>query len=753
MRNGSNQMNIKSSLRVGLLMCLILFACGPSRESAGQDDKTVDTPRTSFLNEVMPVFMRGGCNGGGCHGFSRGQDGFKLSLFGYDPKGDFYRLTEEHFGRRINVASPKESLLLRKAAGQVPHTGGKVFDPADKHYQTLLKWIEEGAEFDSGKVPEPTQITLSPKTLQFNRPDEQMQAKVVATYSDGTTRDITDLCLFMTNNEAIATIDRSARIRAVQPGGTHVFARFDRFTVGAEVIVLSPEPFAWNDAPQLNEIDKKVDQQLKKLRILPAPLCSDEQFLRRVTIDLVGKLPTPSEYEEFMSDAAADKRSRWIDKLIEQEEFAHLWAAKWGEWLRINTDTNPGSGTAMKAGWNYFEWLTEFMVENRPWNELAEELLTGNGSNLRSPTSNYYTMLPQGKIDPARLAEDTAQIFLGLRIQCAQCHNHPFDRWTIDDYYSFTSFFTGVRRKHGSEAREYYTFVDVDAEPAKHLVDQRPMAHRFPGGNLADVQNKDPRKVLAKWMTARDNELFSRNLVNRVWDHFFGRGIIHPVDDVRISNPASNEPLLQMLSRRFAHDYKFDPKKLVREICNSRTYQSSASTIPANKRDDRWFSHAYLRRMRADVMLDCIHQALDIQPKFRRSTAERAVRMFEGGSRDNYNMYFFSTFGQAKRETVCTCETKSDANLSQTLHLINGPTLQKGLQNPSFILQIMNKAKSDKEIVAAIYVRILTRQPSPTEWNRIAPMIPSEDDPKSRQKFYTSLAWSLLNSNEFMFNH
>jgi hypothetical protein len=728
----------------------------------------------SFKNDVMPVFFRGGCNNGACHGAARGKDGFKLSLFGYDPDGDYYRLLEEYVGRRVNLAAPEKSLLLEKAAGRVPHSGGRVFAEDSPYYQTLLNWITSGASRDADDAPEPVRLELTPEKIVFDKPGSEQQAQVLAHYSDGSQRDVSHLAVYMSNNDALATIDRQARISGLKPGGTHVFARFDRFTVGTEVVVLPAGDFTFPDNAEFNDIDTLVNDKLKELRISPSGLCTDGQFLRRLTIDLTGQLPTPEEYEQFMSasrnpalqgrapastkgstlESQATRRAALIDELLSRDAFGELWAAQWGEWLRIYTDTNPGSGTAMKAGWNYYQWLRENMVNNAPWDQIARDLLTGNGSNFRNPPSNYYTMLPQGNVDPLKLGEDTAQIFLGLRTQCAQCHNHPFDRWTIDDYYSFTSFFTGVRRKHGTEAREYYTFIDIDAEPAQHLVDGRPMPHRFIGGDLADVANKDPRKVLAGWMTSPDNTLFRRNLANRIWAHFFGRGIVHPIDDVRISNPPSNEPLLEELGRRLAEDYAFDVKRLVRDICLSRTYQLSAGTNDSNRSDDSRFSHAYLRRLRSDVLFDCLSQALEYQHRFRRSTAERAVVMFEGGRRDDFNSYFFQTFGQAKRESVCTCETQTDASLSQALHLINGKTIDDTFQrNPVLIPRLMTEHATTEALVRALYIRILTREPGPEELADIQALDPQSTDRKVQQKFYSSIAWALVNSNEFLFNH
>ena len=706
----------------------------------------------SFKNDVMPVFMRGGCNAGDCHGSARGKDGFMLSLFGYDPEGDFFRIMEEHPGRRVNLSDPESSLLLTKMAGTVNHSGGEIFKPGSKHYQAVLRWLEAGAPRDPEGAPEPLRIEFEPDRFDFDKPEGRVEAKVWAHYSDGSRRDITDLALYMSNNSSVVAIDENAAVEAKQSGGTHVFARFDKFTVGAEVIVLPEGEFAFPDIAEHNYIDELVHAKLEKLRILPSGLCTDEQFLRRVTIDLTGLLPTPEEYASFMANTDPGKRTHLVDDLLGRVEFGELWAAKWGEWLKIRTSTNPGSGTAMKAGWNYYHWLREAMVGNMPWDQLAKELITGNGSNFRDPPSNYYTMLPANKLEPMKLGEDTAQIFLGLRTQCAQCHNHPFDRWTMEDYYSFTSFFTGVRRKHGSEAREYYTFVDTEAEPAAHLVDGRPMPHKFLGGDLADVENKDARKVLADWMTDPSNEMFRQNLANRIWAHFFGRGIVHPVDDVRISNPPSNRQLLDELGRRLAEDYAFDPRKLVRDICLSRTYQLSPTTSQSNRRDQSQFSHAYLRRMRADVLFDCITQTLDYQPKFRRSTAKRAVVMFEGGSRDDYNRYFFSTFGQAKRESVCTCEDVTEANLSQALHLMNGKTIDEAFsRHRNLVPQLLEQHETPEAMIQAIYIRVLTRQPAEEELAQMLELVPDEN--AALTKFYESVVWALLNSSEFLFNH
>ena len=560
----------------------------------------------------------------------------------------------------------------------------------------------------------------------------------------------------MSSNDGVVSIDESGRVTANRAGGAHVFARFSRFTQGSEVIVLPEDDFDWSPPPASNYIDKLVFAKLEKLRIEPSKLTSDEHFLRRVTIDLTGMLPTPHEYDEFIASADPNKRSKKIDELIAREDFAELWTAKWGEWLRIKGDTNPGQGTSMKAAWAFFYWLRDQFINDRPLDELFAEMLTGTGSNIRNPPSNFYTMVPQaGAIDPGILGKDVAQITLGIRTGCAECHNHPFDRWTMDDYYSWTSFFTGLQRKRGREAREMLISVNVDAAPAAHIIDGRPMPHRFLGGTAPDVTDRDPRKVMALWLTDKDNRLFRRNMANRIWDHFFGRGIVDPVDDIRISNPPSNEPLLEELGRRLAEEHNYSLRALARDICNSRTYQLSAATNESNQADKEFFSHSLLRRPRADVLFDCITQALEYQPAIRRSSKTKAVDLFDGGRRDDYNSYFYSTFGQAPRESVCACETSNDAKLSQALHLINGETIQKALsRQPVLIPGLMKQHPENPEaVINQLYIRTLTRQPTTDELHMILAEQPSQAGDREYKTYYDGILWSLLNSSEFLFNH
>ncbi|MGC6465673.1 MAG: DUF1549 domain-containing protein [Akkermansiaceae bacterium] len=725
-----------------------------------------DSP--TFQNDVLSVLTKHGCNAGDCHGAASGKDGFMLSLFGYDVAGDYYRLLEEIPGRRVDLAQPEESLLLQKAIGAVSHTGGELFTADHPDYKILLDWIKDGAKRDPDETPTPESIRVEPVVLEFASAKEAAkQTKVVATYSNGSERDVTKWSLFLSSNDGVASIGDDGKVNANRAGGAHVFARFNRFTQGAEVFVLpGNDKFEWSPPSVSNYIDDLVFAKLKKLRIHPSEVSSDEHFLRRVTLDLAGTVPTPEEYHAFMSDTSKDKRARKIDELLERPAFADIWTTKWGEWLRLRTDTNVGLGTAPKAGAKYYAWLREQFGKDRPINDLFHDLLTGTGSTYTNPPANFYTMMPQSStINPSILGMDVAQVTLGIRTGCAECHNHPFDRWTMDDYYGWTSFFTGIRRKVGRSAEEMLISADVNADPAPHMLHGEPTPHRFLGGEAPDVKGKDARKVLANWMAAESNTLFRENIANRTWEHFFGRGIVDPVDDIRVSNPPSNGPLFKELGRRLAEEHGYGLKKLVRDICNSTTYQLSATTLASNASDTEFFSHALLRRPRSDIFFDSLHAAMGSTPRIRRTTTKKTIAMREGNRSDSYNAYFFTTFGQAKRETVCACETVSDPNLAQALHLINGETILRSLERTTPIVGELMKEHPEHSnqpeaslasataIIEKLYIRCLTRKPTPEELEVVLQGRPDPKDVRGRRRFYDGVIWALLNSSEFMLNH
>lgn len=696
-------------------------------------------PPISFRLDVMPVFMKAGCNTGSCHGAARGKDGFRLSLFGFDPAGDYYRLTREMPDRRINLARPERSLLLEKTTGAVPHTGGKRFDEDSELYATLLRWLEAGAPDDKGDVPEVLDVKLYPPTAVLDGADATQQLSVRAEYSDGTTRDVTSLAYFMSNNDNSATVSQEGVVSAEKRGEAFLMARFGEHTVGSHFIVL-PEglDFEWPDPEEYNYIDKLVHQKLRKLRIAPSKVCSDEEFLRRATLDITGRLPTVEEYEKFIANDSPDKREELVDELLSRKEFVEMWVMKWAELLQIRTVRNRVSYKGMLR---YYEWLERQVAQNVPMDEMVQKLLSASGGTFSNPATNYF----ENERDTLKTAENVAQVFMGMRIQCAQCHNHPFDRWTMDDYYGFAAFFSQIGRKNSDDPREKIIY-DRGGGNVRHPVDNRVMEPKFLGGAKPEINGRDRREVLAEWLASPDNPYFAKNLANIVWAHFLGRGIIEPVDDVRVSNPAVNPELLEELGRRFT-EYDYDFKKLVRDICLSRTYQLSSQTNETNASDDRNFSHAKLRRLRAEVLLDAITQVTQTTNKFRGlPRGARAVQIADG----NTSTYFLTTFGRASRETVCSCEVEMEPNLSQALHMINGETVNRKIRQGDVVSKLLEEGKKPEQIVEELYIRCLTRKPTDEELASLKEILASEKD---KQKVLQDVFWALLNSREFLFNH
>ena len=499
----------------------------------------------------------------------------------------------------------------------------------------------------------PVEITLEPKQMVFHAAKESRTTKVTARYSDGSTRDVTDLARFVSNNPSTATIDKQGSVTAGQHGDTFVFARFNRFTIGSEVIVLPAEAnYRWTNPPAYNYVDELVYDRLQKLHLLPSELADDETFLRRVYLDLAGVPPTPEQYQAFLADKSPKKREALIDQLLASDDFADLWTAIWAESLRVMGGGDAPTATDVKAAEAYFDWIREQMHANRPLNEFVAEQITASGSNLTSGPANLYTMLVHStKFTPKNFAADFSQLFTGVQIQCAECHNHPFDRWTMDDYYGFVSLFTGIRRKSGAEAREFYIYNDASAEPAKHLVDDRPMPPTVLGGEKPVPPGVDPRAELARWLTSPSNELFARNLANRIWAHHMGAGLVEPLDDMRVSNPPTNKPLLDALARHLVKS-GFNLRALVRDICTSRVYQLSSKPNATNAGDDRQFSRCRLRRLRADVLLDSIVQVTGSSRGFTDfPVGTKAVQYYPRLPGDTTGPHtgdgFFDTFGRS----------------------------------------------------------------------------------------------------------
>ncbi|WP_397568996.1 DUF1549 domain-containing protein [Schlesneria sp. T3-172] len=697
-----------------------------------------DPAEFRFRNDVLPVLTRAGCNTGKCHGSASGKDGFRLSLFGYDPAGDHYRITRELSGRRINLAAPADCLLVNKAIGQVNHTGGQCIEPDTAHYQTLIQWLTAGAQPDPEDTAKPVRIEVLPQNAIFRAPGDDQKLLVTAYYSDGTDRDVTDQAVFISNNDSAAKVSVDGIVSAMGPGSAFVMARFDQFTQGASIIVRPGTAFQFPDIAAHNFIDEHVHDHWRNMHLLPSEVCSDEVFMRRVYLDLIGLLPSAEERHSFLNDQASDKRERLVDLLLQRDEFLDLWVMKWAETLQVRTN----NGVSSKGLMLYDRWLRDRVRSGESIDKIVNELIPATGGTFENPATNYF----QTETTPELLAENVAQVFLGTRIQCAQCHNHPFDRWTMDDYYGFASFFSQIGYKQAQDPRELTVFNSGEGE-LRHPVRGEKVLPKFLGEAGPDLNPEDDvRKSLADWLTSKRNSEFARNTANIVWSHFFGIGIVEPVDDIRVSNPPSNPALFKALGDRFVA-YNFDLRSLVRDICNSRTYQLSTHRNPSNEFDERHFSHGRIRRLRAEILLDCINQVTQASDRFPGlPEGARAVQIADGRTQN----YFLTTFGRSTRQTPCTCEVKTTPTLSQALHLLNGETTSGKIAQGEVVESLLEEDSDPVAVANRLYEKCLSRLPTVKESKAIHDKLAAATD---TQAALTDLFWALLNSNEFVFNH
>ena len=717
-------------------------------------EKATEERPVRFSLDVMPTFTKGGCNSGSCHGAASGKDGFRLSLFGFNPQRDYEYITRENLGRRINLALPHDSLLLEKATGRVTHTGGKVISAESSLYQTLVRWLENGAPNDPAGTPKVIDLEIHPTQSVLEGAGAQQQIIVRAVYSDGSIRDVTHETMFITNNDVSTKVDGKGKMTAGQRGESFIMARYDQITVGTQVLVIPKmDNFKFPKELEANYIDKLVHNKLKKIRITPSGICDDNTFIRRAYLDVIGGLPTAEAVAIFVADKSPAKREKLIDELIARPEFVRIWVMKWAELLQIRTQNNR---FYYKNAVLYFEWLRDQFEQNQPMDKIVRELLGARGGTFSNPPGNFY----QVERDTQKLTENAAQIFMGMRIQCAQCHNHPFDRWTMDDYYSFSAFFAQVGRKTGEDNRETIIY-NRRSGGVRHIVGNRDMPPKFLGADGPEIakdangkmrsgfplkSGEDRRIALANWLASPKNPFFAKNMANIVWGHFMGVGIVEPVDDVRISNPPSNPELLEELGKRFAASgYNF--KKLVRDICVSRAYQRSVQSNELNKDDTLNFAKSSIRRVRAEVLLDIISQVTDTKNKFRGlPLGSSAVEIVDGGT----STFFLTTFGRATRTTVCSCEVALEPNLSQALHLLNGDTVNSKCTQGGVVRKLIKGGKKPAEIVDDLYLLCLARKPTAVEKAKLMVFF-TEGRPD--EEVLNDLFWAVLNSKEFIFNH
>jgi hypothetical protein len=684
--------------------------------------KTVKVPVTvkdfekpqavSFRNDMIAALNVGGCNQGACHGTPSGKNGFKLSLRGYDPAADYLQLTRDVMGRRTGRLGPDSSLILQKALGKIPHEGGKRFPGKSLPAQVFRGWLSEGLNDDPASLPTLKSIEVLPGQRVLNAPAKWQQLAVLGHFSDGAVRDVTRLTVFSSSDSAVADVNALGLVEFSQSGEVAILCRYLEEMYALRLTYLEPKKgFRWSTPPEANYVDKNVFAKLKMLSIQPSQVCTDQEFVRRVYLDVCGILPKAEEVKTFLTSMGKDKRAKLVDGLLKRPEYADYWTLKWSDVLRSNRKTIQIKGIHV-----YQTWLRSHIATNTPFSKVVRELLTANGSTFANPPANYYRIAR----DPQNLAETTAQLFFGIRMQCAKCHNHPFERWTQDDYYSMAAFFARVKQKPDplesgptpAVAGAEYIYSERSGEVQQPRTGKT-MPPKFMGAEVPKIgQGQDRRDVLAAWITSPKNPFFAKSVVNRIWFHLNGKGIVDPVDDFRDSNPSANDELLDAMAQDFAKS-NFDVKHLIRTICTSRTYQLSAETNDFNRDDNKYFSHAVTKMYSAEVLLDAICAATDMPEKFPGlPLGTRAVQLPDG----EVNHVFLKTFGQPGRELACECEREGDSNLAQALQLINGPTINEKNRNPNNRLgKLLAKKIPDRDVLNNLYLAALCRLPADGE--------------------------------------
>jgi hypothetical protein len=729
----------------------------------------------SFRRQFIAALNVGGCNQGACHGVPSGRGGFRLSLRGYDPAADYVEMTRGVLGRRTDRLDPAASLIYLKGLGRVPHEGGLRFSADTVAAQTILTWLKEGMPDDPTTLPALKKLEILPGPRVRRAPARWQQLAVLAHFADGSIRDVTRLTVFSSSDEGTARVDGNGLVELRQVGEAAILCRYLDIIQCVRLTYLEPrQDFRWPNPPQHNYVDKHVFAKLKILNILPADLCTDQEFLRRAFLDLCGILPTSGEARAFLVDKSTGKRARLIDKLMDRQEFADFWTHKWLDLLRSSR-----LNLQIKGVHAYRQWLRGHIARNTPWSQVVSQLLTASGSTFTNPAANYYRGIYNGHApgavrDPQSLAETTAQLFFGIRLQCAQCHNHPFERWTQDDYYHMAAWFAQLKAKpdllHPATRRPAYPWqlredaIVIYPGRTGEVTQPRTGQQMFPKilGMPAPVipPGKDRRVVLAELVTAADNPFFARATVNRLWFHLLGKGIVDPPDDFRDSNPPANDAVLDTLAKDFVA-HQFDVKHVIRTIANSRTYQLSAKT---NTDDDKYFSHALVKRKRlpAEVLLDAICAATGVPEKFTGiPKGTRSVQLpdgqviYTGGQYASWDRHpFLKAFGQPAREVACECEREGDLNLDRALELKNGDFIYMKIKTPDNrlgkLLARTARPLSETEILEELFLTTLSRPPRPEEARAALAVVHKTADKRAA---WEAVHWALLNTNEFLFRH
>ena len=693
--------------------------------------------RSTFSGDVLPVLTKLGCNGGNCHGAMGGQNGFKLSLFGYHPSDDHAMIVNAAGGRRIDLAAPEESLLLRKPTFQEAHGGGQILEAGSDDYRTLLAWIRDGARLEPAVNRRLVGVAVHPSEIVLHGLDQTLQLLVTARFSDGSESDFTGLAHFESNDPTIADVDDDGVLRSGRRGETAVLVRAMGEVVAARVGVVT----AKHAVPRTETdhfIDRHVFRKLEELHVPPSGLADDATFLRRAYLDIIGEIPSSDEVREFLASSDPAKRARVVDRLLERPEYADFWSLYWGDHLN-----NTKQLLYNKGPYTFTRWLYEAFRANMPYDEFVRKLMTSSGNMYDSPATSFYPLMKK----PLDLAAQTSQLFLGVRIDCARCHNHPMERWTQADYNGMAAFFSQVKYKGGVGPRNNERTLYLEFERAfTHPENGKTYRPKYLGGPYAGADPmSDRRAELVDWMTSADNPFFSRAIVNRMWKQFMGRGLVEPVDDFRDTNPASNPGLLDELARNFVQS-GYDLHHLIRSITSSRAYQLSSVPTHGNKDDTVGYSHFYIRRLSAEQLLDSIARATGVPEEFFSFyPGTRAAQLPE----PEVPSYFLDVFDRPSRQLVSDRVTTS--SLNQALHLVSGDTVQDKVADDRGVLRhLLAEGLGHAEILEELHLRTLSRYPTPSE---IRDAEAAVHNSPTRERGLEDVFWALLNSREFLYQH
>jgi hypothetical protein len=695
--------------------------------------------KVSFRNQIVPLLTKLGCNQGACHGSQHGKGGFKLSLLGFEPEVDYASIVKSAEERRVTPFAPEESLVLLKPTLSVAHGGGRRMEVDSPAYMLLEQWLMEGAPGPRDDDPRVVGLKVRPER-RLTEPGQEQQLKVIAAFSDGSDRDVTADARFDTLNEGVATVRPSGLARTVGNGEANIMVRYQ----GRAAIARLTVPFAREkpfEFPSRNIIDVKAAAKWRELGLVPSPLCSDAEFLRRVMLDLLGTTPAPDDVDEFLADNDPDKRTKLVDRLLNRPEYVEFWTLKWGDVLRVNSEKIGAQG--MLA---FNLWLRGAFRSNMPVNRMVEELVTAQGSIFSNGPANFFRIASS----PDDLAETTAQVFMGVRLQCAKCHHHPFESYGQDDYYALAAYFARVRTKRSDEfglfGGEQVVYVSKTGEVVQPRTGKQ-MAPRPLGASAVD-DPVDRRRALAKWLTTENRRWLAKNVVNRYWGYLMGKGLVNPIDDLRETNPPTNPELLDALAAEFVAS-GYDLKSLLRLIVTSRVYETSALATADNRLDTTFFTHYTIKRLTAEQLLDAINAATRTFEKFPRQPAgTRAIALPD----TSYASFFLDTFGRPLRAIACECERSSDPNLSQALNLMNGDIVnRKVFQEGGGLARMLKDPKlTDETLVSRLYLLTFNRLPTDAETVEAKAVFA---EAPSRTAGAQDLFWALMNSKEFLFNH